>query len=386
MGKDDVAKTRRNLLKILGGAAMLPAHHELRASGQTVKEEAKTCPSCYPSYDTEMSWPVELDDARRKELARFSSRQYFVDRLRNLQPTHRYTPGKTDFKKWQRALRHELRLRLCLGKQIASPLESRILNVEETGDCRVESLLFQSERGVWVPTQFHIPKNFGAPGPVLLNCVGHGAGVTDPLYAYTLDFVKRGFAVLTPQIRDFGDRAFARPDTMSCDRTVKLAMLLGRTVPGLRLWDLIRAIDYLETRREIDPKRIGCGGLSLGGELSMLLAALDDRIKVAFISGFLSTYDGLMFRKNNCICYAIPGIMEICDMSDIAGLIAPRPCVVQSGTRDGAVLLKYATEAFRELTAVYHDLGADDKVTQDVFEGTHEFHGEKTFQAFERWL
>lgn len=354
------------------------------ARAQAGKPAAK--PSCYSSYDREWTWPVPLDEERKRELAAYSTRQYFLDQAASVRPALRFQPGRHDFSAWQRELRAELSKRLALEKQTESPLNARVLSAEKLPGYRVETVVYESEPGVLVPSLLYLPDDLRAPERVLIHCHGHGSGLGHPLYKYALEFVKRGYIVFAPQVRDFGERAFGKPHGMACDRTYKLAALLGKNLAGLRLWDFLRAVDYLETRPEVDRRRIACGGLSLGGELSLLLAAIDERIRASFVSGFMSTYDALMFQNNNCICYAIPGIMALCRMSDIAGLIAPRPVVIQTGTHDIPVPTAGAQQGFRELQEIYRAAGAADNAVIDVFEGKHEFHGDVTFASFDRWL
>lgn len=343
-------------------------------------------PACYSAYDREWTWPVPLDAGQKREIPPYSTRQYFLDQAASVRPVLRFEAGRHDFRAWQRELRAELSKRLALDAQTKSPLNSRVLSVEKFPGYRVETIVYQSEPGVLAPSLLYVPDNLRAPERTLIHCHGHGSGPDHPLYKYRFEFVKRGYIVFAPEVRDFGQRAFGKPGGMACDRTYKLAALLGKNIAGLRLWDFLRAIDYLETRPEVDRRRIACGGLSLGGELAMLLAAIDERIRAAFVSGFLSTYDALMFQTNNCICYAIPGIMTLCRMSDIAGLIAPRPVVIQTGTHDKPVPTAGAQQAFLELREIYRAAGAADNAVIDIFEGGHQFHGTVTFAAFDRWL
>lgn len=383
-----ISYSRRRLLKRLTTGAAVGAGGVGLGWGDRDTAPAKTVRpfGCYPSYDREWPWPVQLDLDLRAELPPYSTRGYFAEQISIVQPAHHFQLGGTTFSQWRVGLREKLTTLLGIDKQRSAPLEAHKLSSQEFDDYRLEKIVFQSESGVWVPALFYIPKNMAAPGRALLNCHGHGIGIEDPLYSYVLDFVRRGFVVFAPEVRDFGERAFGRPHEMACDRTYKLAAMLGKNVTGLRLWDFMRGLDYLETRPEVDRNRIACGGHSLGGELAMFLAALDERVHAAFISGFLCTYEGLMFRVNNCICYTVPGILEVCDMSDIAGLIAPRPLVVQSGTRDAPVPATYTEQAFKHVESIYRAANASEKLVLDVFEGEHQFHGTETFRVFDRWL
>jgi len=390
-------ETRRRFLEAFSAAVVsVAAGLQLRAGTPKTRQKKERKPGvvltppsssgCYPSYDKQWQWPVQLEGEFETQIPQYSTRSYFCDQVEKVQPTHHFKPGTTNFHDWKQDLRPKLRTLLGLDDQVVSPLNSRILSTEEFPDFKIEKIVFQSEPNVWVPTLLYIPHNLKGPARTLLHCHGHGSGLDQSLYSYIADFARRGYVVVSPEVRDFGERAFGKRGEMTCDRVYKLAAMLGKNLTGLRLWDFIRAIDYLETRQEVDPKRIACGGLSLGGELSMFLAAMEERIQCAFISGFVTTYEALEFRVNNCICYIIPGILNLCDMSDIVGLIAPRPVVVQSGIKDPWMPIYYTRQAFAEAQEIYQAAGASEKVVHDAFDGVHQFHGEVTFEMFDRWL
>ena len=98
---------------------------------------------------------------------------------------------------------------------------------------------------------------------------------------------------------------------------------------GERLWDLVRCVDYLQSMPEVDEHRIGCGGLSLGGEMAMWLGAMDERIAATVSAGFLTTMDQM--EQNHCMCWKFEGLRELVDFTDIYSLIAPRPLQCQNG-------------------------------------------------------
>jgi hypothetical protein len=231
-----VNQARRQLLKtvtagVAAGAAGVrfgrPPQHEILA--KTARGSG-----CYPSYDKEWPWPVQLDLDLRTELPPYSTRDYFIEQLSTIQRAYHFQPGTTSFSQWQVGLRQTLTARLGLDKQRRSPLEVRKVSAQEFDYYRLEKLVFQSEPGVWVPAFLYLPKNSAICGKALLNCHGHGIGIEDTLYSYVLEFVRHGFIVLAPEVRDFGERAFGRPHEMACDRTYKLAAMLGKDVTGLR--------------------------------------------------------------------------------------------------------------------------------------------------------
>ena len=95
-------------------------------------------------------------------------------------------------------------------------------------------------------------------------------------------------------------------------------------------------LDYVQTRPEVQGQKIGAIGLSGGGLQVMWLAALDERIDCAVISGyFYGVNDSLLHLSNNCACNYIPHMWEMADMGDVAALLAPRPLLIESARQDG---------------------------------------------------
>jgi len=126
---------------------------------------------------------------------------------------------------------------------------------------------------------------------------------------------------------------------------------VGRTWYGLLVQDGMRAIDYLLTRPEVDQARIGAGGA-----LTMYTAALDDRVRVAFVNSFLGKYIAASLNEEHCPCNDIPGILRYADMGDVASLIAPRPVMFVNGRRDPTIS-EGVQESFATVSHVYQFLG-----------------------------
>ena len=120
----------------------------------------------------------------------------------------------------------------------------------------------------------------------------------------------------------------------ACEPTAGGALLLGETIIGWRVWDVMRTIDYIATRPELDASRVGCMGISGGGTATLFSAALEPRIRAAMVSGYLNTFRDSVGSLAHCVDNYVPGILNWAEMHDIAGLIAPRPLFVESGERD----------------------------------------------------
>lgn len=270
-----------------------------------------------------------------------------------------------------------------------------------------ERVVFQSRPNLTVAAWVLIPDGCDGPRPTMICLHGHGAGKDEIVGiddkggqrnaygGYQKDFaiqaVHRGFFVIAPDMFSFGERRDP-PDveqgrrTSSCRMPSMAGILLGRTVPGIRVYDVMRCIDYLETRPECDPKRIGCMGISGGGTITTFAAAVEERIRAAFISGYLAHWRDSIMPMRHCEDNYVPGILQYAEMPDIAALIAPRPVFFENGTEDTIFPIKSARSAYRKIKAVYRLLGASERCGMQVFEGPHEFCGEKGFPFMEKWL
>ena len=148
-----------------------------------------------------------------------------------------------------------------------------------------------------------------------------------------------------------------------------------RTLMGERLWDLIRVVDYATSRSEVDAERIGCAGLSLGGEMAMWLGAMDPRIRATVSSGFLTTMENM--REGHCMCWDFPGLQRRYDFADIYSLISPRPLQCQNGRQEslpGGFPVDLAEQVMSEIKAVYRVWNAEEAAELDVHDGGHVFH------------
>ena len=140
---------------------------------------------------------------------------------------------------------------------------------------------------------------------------------------------------------------------------------------GERLWDVMRCVDYIESLSGVDRTRIGCAGLSLGGEMAMWLGAMDERIAATVSAGFLTTMDHM--EQNHCMCWKFPGLRELVDFADIYALTAPRPLQCQNGLREpqSQFYVPLARQAMEEVRTIYRDMDRPENVTLDVHDEGH---------------
>ena len=269
----------------------------------------------------------------------------------------------------------------------------------------------QTEPGVVMPVFVLIPRNIAPPYAAVLAPHGHGSGgklavagcrkipaiaeaIDQHNYDYGVQFARAGFITFCPDARGFGERQEqAAEDNIlnsSCQWINNMGIPLGQTVTGMWTWDLHRLIDYVQTREDCIPDRIGCAGLSGGGLQTLWLSAFDKRVRCAVISGYLYGYkESLLDLYTNCSCNYVPHLYEYVDMGDIAALIAPRPLLIETGTEDplnGAGGITNVRSQIRIMRRAYSVLEAGSKLKHDIFEGGHRWNGTKAIPWMKKHL
>ena len=310
-----------------------------------------------------------------------------------------------DFEAWQIATRVRLFDLLGLSIMDRVSIEARELDrVQIAGGIVRTHAMLQVERDVWMPFYLLEPSHPKLDGRGLKRCYicphGHqGAGAASVVgvtgvpavddavrkfnYDYGLRLARMGYVTVCPDARGWGYRrdwkgqgddenSFLRG---TCLNQARMAEPLGLTVAGLNVWDNMRLIDYLEARGDIAMDDLGCFGFSGGGYMTLYLAALDPRVRKAFVSGYLyGVDDSLLHLNGNCSCNYTPGLWRLLDMGDIASLIAPRPLLVQSCEEDhlnGSRGLKNVDEQLKIVRDAYKLLGRRDALRHEVCPGGH---------------
>lgn len=301
---------------------------------------------------------------------------------------------RRDWEEWRAALRQQLWALLGTPDEAERvPLRPRVVEVQEEDAYRREKIIYDTAPGIRAVAYLLVPKGVPLPRPAVLCPPGHGAGKEavaqkGTTQDYGVRYAEAGFVTLAPEHIGFGERQqLDRGDAQKGYRLTNLKLqLLGQTIIGRRLWDLQRALDLLQSRPEVLPDRIGCAGLSLGGEMTLYLAALDERIRAAVISGFLNTFRQTFFAVEHCNCGYVPGILKYAEMGDIAALIAPVPLLVEAGKRDQGFPLSGAIEGYGIARRAFELLGVPERCDMEVFDGGHAFSGRKALPWIRRWL
>jgi dienelactone hydrolase len=295
-----------------------------------------------------------------------------------------------DFRAWETEARAKVVELLSIDHLPSATPEMQVLEETEHDSYKIQKIAYQTLPELWVPAYLLTPTTGEPPFPTILCPPGHGGGINQVMHEdgayhkYTQRFAEAGFVALVPEHISFGERA--NPDYRGCSFEHECLNLLGSTVIGYRTWELQRGLDLLETLPQVDNARIGCAGLSLGGEMTHYLAACDTRIRVACIACFLTSFKGTFLKEPHCTCGYVPKMARYFEHADLASLIAPRPMMIQVGTKDPSFLVEDAEASYEELAGLYRRLDAEAQITLDVFEGGHEFDVEPALGWFRRWL
>jgi dienelactone hydrolase len=299
---------------------------------------------------------------------------------------------------WQKRLRSKVIELLGGFPPSPSPLNPVTLEVKEFPGYRRERFIFESRPGLGVLAYLITPANAKGPLATVICIPGHGRGADDIVgidekgrdrseksgyeYDFALQVAEHGLAAVAIEPMAFGCRrdAITRAKGLgasACQPSAGAALLLGETMIGWRVYDVIRAIDWIGTRPELDAKRIGCMGISGGGTCTLFSAALDTRIRAAMVSCYLNTFRDSIMSLSHCIDNYVPGILNWAEAYDVAGLIAPRPLFAESGDRDPIFPIAASRESFARVKKVYEVFNATSAVQQEIFPGDHHFHGAK---------
>lgn len=312
-------------------------------------------------------------------------------------------------------------------------LSPEIVDRVDCGDHWRERVLISTTPWFRIPAYLLIPKNLDQPAPAIVDLHSHGGmflfgkekvidfGVNHPaMTAYhqtnyagrptATALVRRGYVVITIDAFMFGERrvlldqdlevgwdrsAYSLDDVerlnqkcRSKESTIaKSLVLAGATWPGVVNHDDRCTVDYLATRPEVDPRRIGCIGISMGGYRSAYLAAMDERIQAACIVGFMSSMRPMLQAHidTHSWIHFLPGLHRLMDFPELAALAAPRALLVQQCSQDRLFPLSGMQSAVTRLAELYQSAGHRKQFDGRFYDEPHRWTLPMQDEAF-AWL
>jgi dienelactone hydrolase len=271
-----------------------------------------------------------------------------------------------------------------------TPLEPVITGVTEHEEFTVERLHFQSRPGLYVTGNLYVPKNRTEKLPTILYVCGHGRvkqngisyGNKASYQHHGAWFARNGYVCLTIDTLQLGEIEGIHHGTYR--EKMWWWNARGYTSAGVEAWNCIRALDYLETRPEVDAERIGVTGRSGGGAYSWWIAALDDRIKVAVpVAGITNlqnhVVDGVV--EGHCDCMFMVNTYRW-DYAQVAALVAPRPLLISNTDKDRIFPLDGVVDVYNQVRRIYELHGKLANVGLQITEGPHKDTQELHIHAF----
>jgi cephalosporin-C deacetylase-like acetyl esterase len=303
-------------------------------------------------------------------------------------------------------LKYQSELKQIYGKTLEkfkkTPLNPRITGTLERDDFKVEKILFESQPGFYVTSCLFLPKERQKPAPAVIYVSGHTElGFRSDVYQRViLNLVDKGFIVFAFDPIGQGERLqYVDPSTEKSKiggSTTEHSyagvqtLLTGTSLSDYFIWDGVRAVDYLETRKEIDAKRIGITGRSGGGTQSAEIAAYDDRIYAAAPECYITSFKRLLQSigpqdaEQNPYFFLEKGM----DHPDFLHIRAPKPTLIVTTTHD-FFSQQGARETFAEVRKSYAALGHPENIQKVEDFGIHEStksNREAVYSFFQKYL
>lgn len=315
--------------------------------------------------------------------------------------THFAAPTPAQAQQWQAHMRKELGKRLGFLDHPAPELQPVVEQEVDRGSYVRRHVTIRTSARTRMGMYVLIPKEGKRPLPCVLALHGHGYGVKDIIGLredggerpeqdghrkdYGCELAKNGFLVVAPEISCFDERQGTHdskshsPPPSTCHEIATFAMMLGGSAMGLRVWDGMRALDYLATIKEADVSRIGAMGISGGGTHTFYSTALDLRIKACVISGCFCGFRHSTLAIYHCTCNFVPGLLQLGELSDLAGMLAPRPCLVENGSTDEMFPLQHVKPTVEKARKAWEIFGAANDLETDYFEGSQHVNGRRAY-------
>ncbi len=258
----------------------------------------------------------------------------------------------------------------------ACPLEPKVLGTLDRDGYRVEKLIFQTRPGVWMTANAYVP-NVKGKVPAILMVHGHWKGAKqDPaVQARCIGAVKLGFFVLCVDAFGAGERGVGTAlGEYHGDMTAATLLPLGTPLAGLQVYENMRAVDYLQTRAEVDGEKIGITGASGGGNQTMYAGAFDERFKCVVPACSVGNYQAYLGAAC-CMCEVVPGALKFTEEWGLLALVAPRGLMVISATKDSHQFsVGEAKKSLALATPVFKLLGKAENVQHAIFESPHDYN------------
>ncbi|MBR6401051.1 MAG: alpha/beta fold hydrolase [Firmicutes bacterium] len=308
---------------------------------------------------------------------------------------------KEEFEKWKAKTLPETEKMLRLDKLELRPFgcekrEHREQLISPNGTVYTRELWYvDTLADLSMPVYVLVPKN--GTGKAALAIHSHGSDGKNGLvgiineeieesekkfsFTYAFDMLEKGYTVFCPDMLGSGERRPVSPDKpkkSDCSAINNALMSMGYNLLGIFICELKRAVDFIFKFDGADPKDLICVGFSSGGLNALWLAAVDERVKTVYVSGYFHSLRKTALHSNFCGCNFVPDMWSNIDMDTPAMFVAPRKLYIETGADDnlnGADGLQNVYKLTELVHGVYEDIFKSDNFKFKVCDGKHRWYG-----------
>ncbi|MFN4258697.1 MAG: alpha/beta hydrolase family protein, partial [Gemmataceae bacterium] len=326
--------------------------------------------------------------------------EYFVQRVRRIEAEGNRLRAalktKSDAERYVQSVREKIQLSFGPFPE-KTPLQPRITGVVERDGYKIEKVIFDSRPNFPVTANLYIPKGRKFPLPGVIGSCGHSINgkAAEAYQSFSQGLARQGYVVLIFDPVSQGERLQYPDEHLRSHHGAGVGehlyagnqqFLVGEFLGTWRAWDGIRALDYLLTRDEVDPKHVGITGNSGGGTMTTWLCGVEQRWTMAAPACFVTT-----FRRN--LENELPADTEQCppralalglDHADFLAALAPKPIIILAKERD-YFDARGSEEAYARLKHLYKLLGAEENIALFIGPSYHGYSQENR-EAMYRWF
>ena len=259
------------------------------------------------------------------------------------------------------------------------------LNIQETGSTKmngytVKNIAFQTRPGVYATANLFVPDGNG-PFPAVINMIGHwskGKMDRDGSQQIGHSLALNGYVCLSIDPWGAGERGSVQGQFEYHGANLGASFLnIGETLLGVQISDNMRGVDLLSSLPFVDSNKIGATGASGGGNQTMWLTAMDDRIKAAVPVVSVGTFEAYVMRSN-CICESLTDALTFTEEAGILAMIAPRALKMSNHNQDSSPTFfpMEMQRSFKNAKPVFKMLGAENKISYQTFDKVHGYFPE----------
>ena len=289
--------------------------------------------------------------------------------------THQLPDNPEDWVKYRTNLRKTIIQKTGLIVNHSLPLDIKVTGTIQMKGYQIRNIAFQTRPGVYATANLYIPDGKG-PFPAVITMPGHWRkakfdpdGPQQLGHSLALD----GYVCLSMDPWGSGERTTVHGAFDYHGTSLGASLLnVGESLAGFQISDNIRGVDLLSSLSYVDPKNIGATGASGGGNQTMWLAAMDERIKAAVPVVSVGTFESYVMRSN-CICELLPDGLTFTEEAGIIALAAPRAIMMCNHKQDSApAFLPFEMQrTVKNALPVFKMLGVEKNITYQIFDKTH---------------